>query len=57
MHLHDCAGKKAHLPLGEGDIPILDRLSLAKETGCRVVLETKTIDGLKKSVHWLKTTL
>lgn len=57
MHLHDCAGTKAHLPLGDGRVPICERLSLAKETGCRVVLETKTIDGLKKSVQWLKTML
>lgn len=57
MHLHDCAGKKAHLPLGEGSVLVCERLSLAKEMGCRVVLETKTVEGLKKSVQWMKTTL
>ncbi len=29
-------------------------IQLANEQNCRVVLETKTIDGLKQSVEWLK---
>lgn len=53
MHAHDAKGKKNHLPLGMGEINIGERLSLAREHNCRVVLETKTIDGLKQSVERL----
>lgn len=54
MHLHDATKDNNHLPLGDGEIEIKKYLSLAKETDCRVVLETKTLDGLKKSVEWLR---
>lgn len=54
MHLHDATQNNNHLPLGEGDIDIRKYLLLAKEHDCRVVLETKTVDGLKKSVQWLR---
>ncbi len=54
IHLHDASGKKNHLPLGTGEVDIEKYLSLANEQHCRVVLETKTIDGLKQSVEWLK---
>lgn len=54
MHLHDASGKKNHLPLGTGEVDIVKYINLAKEQHCRVVLETKTIDGLKQSVAWLK---
>lgn len=54
IHLHDAKGKKNHLALGTGDVDIAKYLSLAKTQNCRVVLETKTIDGLKQSVEWLK---
>lgn len=57
MHLHDYSGKKAHLPLGEGELDVFARLDLAKERNCRVVLETKTVAGLKQSVHFLRTAL
>lgn len=53
MHLHDATKYNNHLPLGEGEIDIKKYLCLAKEHDCRVVLETKTVDGLKKSVQWL----
>lgn len=56
MHLHDwCAERGDHLPLGEGGIDIENRLAIAREHGCRVVLETKTADGVRRSTHWLKT--
>ena len=29
-------------------------INLANEHNCRAVLETKTVDGLKQSVEWLK---
>lgn len=54
IHLHDAIGRKNHLALGTGEMNIEKYLSLAKEQNCRVVLETKTIDGLKQSVEWLK---
>lgn len=53
MHLHDALGEKNHLPLGEGEIELEKYLSLAERHNCRAVLETKTIDGLKKSVDWI----
>ena len=56
FHIHD--GKeeppKNHLALGDGDINLHERLNLAKERNARCVLETKTIEALKKSVKWLK---
>ncbi|HIV03388.1 MAG TPA: TIM barrel protein [Candidatus Aphodoplasma excrementigallinarum] len=54
MHLHDATGGRDHLPLGGGDLPVERYLSLAKASDCRVVLETKTIDGLRESVHFLR---
>lgn len=57
MHLHDASGKKDHLPLGVGDMPLQTYLSLAKEHSCRVVLETKTISGLRESVSVLNSYL
>lgn len=54
IHLHDAIGRKNHLALGTGEMNIEKYLSLAKEQNCRVVLETKTIAGLKQSVEWLK---
>ena len=56
FHIHD--GKeeppKNHLALGDGDINLHERLNLSKERNARCVLETKTIEALKKSVKWLK---
>ena len=54
IHLHDAQGRKNHLALSTGEIDIEKYIILAKEQKCRVVLETKTIDGLKQSVEWLK---
>ncbi len=54
IHLHDAKERKNHLALGTGEINIQRYLSLAAEQNCRVVLETKTVDGLKKSVERLK---
>lgn len=54
IHLHDAEGRKNHLALGTGEMDIQKYLGLAKEQNFRVVLETKTIDGLKQSVEWLK---
>ncbi len=55
FHIHDGSENppKNHLALGDGSIDLADRLKLAKERGARCVLETKTIEALKKSVEWL----
>ena len=54
IHLHDAKGKKNHLALGTGEMDIEKYISLANKHNCRAVLETKTVDGLKQSVKWLK---
>ena len=56
FHIHDAIGetKQNHLALGDGEIDLNGRLSLARETGSRCVVETKTAAALEKSVTWLK---
>ncbi len=54
IHLHDAEGRKNHLALGTGEMNVEKYINLAKEQNCRVVLETKTIAGLKQSVECLK---
>ena len=54
MHIHDALGKKNHLALGTGELDLPKYFYLANKHNCRVVLETKTIDGLKQSVEWVK---
>jgi len=54
MHVHDSAGGRSHLVLGSGEVDLAGRLSLARERGCRCVVETKTAEGLRASVDWLK---
>ena len=54
IHLHDAEGKKNHLALGTGELDVEKYINLANKHNCRAVLETKTIDGLKQSVEWLK---
>lgn len=54
VHLHNCKERSPHLPLGEGDVDIEGMLRLIEETGSDCVIEVKTIDGLEKSVAWLK---
>lgn len=54
IHLHDAKGRKNHLAFGTGEVNVENYINLAKEENYRVVLETKTIDGLEKSVEWLK---
>ena len=55
MHLHDALGRSNHLPLGGGEVDLPNYLSLAESRGCRVVLETKTIEGLGQSASWLRS--
>lgn len=56
FHIHDGweAPPKNHLALGDGEIDLQGRMRLAKERNARCVIETKTIEALKKSVGWLK---
>ena len=55
MHLHDAkAPRNDHLALGEGELDLQKYLSLANQQDCTVVLEVKTIDGLRKSAQWIK---
>ena len=57
FHFHDAQGKKNHLPLGAGEIDIPKNLALAKSCGGRIVLETKTVSGLRESVQWMQKDL
>ena len=53
MHLHDSDGRHPHLPLGEGKLDVESKLAMLKtESTC--VIEVKTIEGLSKSVEYLK---
>ncbi len=54
MHMHDALGGKNHLALGTGEIDIMKYLAMARERNCRVVLETKTVSGLRRSVEWIR---
>lgn len=55
MHLHDYERTRSdHLPLGKGELDLIKYLDIAKKHNCRVVLETKTVAGLKESVEWIK---
>lgn len=55
MHMHDAhSGKKDHQALGTGELDIPYFIRLADGNDCTVVLETKTEEGLRQSVAWLK---
>ncbi len=56
FHIHDGSEvpPRNHLALGDGEIDLKERLSLAEQRNARCVLETKTIEALKKSVGRLK---
>ena len=53
MHAHDGWDQVNHQGLGSGEIPIMDRLNLARRHQATVVLETKTIEAVHQSVNWL----
>ncbi|MBQ4522089.1 MAG: sugar phosphate isomerase/epimerase [Lachnospiraceae bacterium] len=54
FHIHDSLGRKDHMTLGTGEIDLESRLNIAKKHQCRCVVETKTIEALRKSVVWLR---
>ena len=53
LHLHDAQDKNDHMTLGTGNVNVEKYIELAKKHNCTVVLETKTVEALKKSVEWL----
>lgn len=53
MHGHDALSKKNHLALGDGEIDLTARFAWAKRRNARIVLETKTIEALRKSTSRL----
>lgn len=55
FHFHDARGKKDHLPLGSGELDVRKYLDIASACHCRAVLETKTAEGLRQSVRWLRS--
>ncbi len=57
MHMHDAVGTNVHLALGDGEMDLDYYLQLARKHDCRIVLETKTVEALKKSVAYLKNSL
>lgn len=54
FHIHDGSNKSDHMTLGTGEIDLIKRLDIAKQKNCRCVVETKTVDALRKSVKWLE---
>lgn len=54
IHLHDAKDKDNHLPLGAGSLDIARYIDLARQCGCRIVLEVKTIEGLKQSLKFIE---
>ena len=54
FHLHDALGKKSHLAIGTGEVDIEKCIAIANEQNCRIVLETKTVDGLRESVALMR---
>ena len=56
FHIHDGTETppRNHLALGDGEIDLPQRLAMAHRSNARCVLETKTVDALKRSVTWLR---
>lgn len=54
FHFHDAKGEKIHLPLGGGEMDLEEKLRLAQSGYSRIVLETKTIAGLRQSAEWMR---
>lgn len=52
IHLHDAEGKRNHLPLGQGELDLDACWELASAGDRTVVLEVKTIAGLRTSAAW-----
>ncbi|MDE5990966.1 MAG: sugar phosphate isomerase/epimerase [Clostridia bacterium] len=55
FHIHDATRERDHLVLGEGEINVPKYIDLAKRLDASAVIETKTVDSLKKSCDIIKT--
>lgn len=56
MHMHDAKGSKQdHQPLGLGEMDIPKYLALAESCCHTVLLEVKTLEGLRQSVAWIRS--
>lgn len=53
FHIHDSLNQSDHMTLGTGEIDLKQRLQIADKHNCRCVVETKTVEALRKSVLWL----
>lgn len=56
MHLHDANAQRSHMALGDGEIDFARMLAIARKAGCRVVIETKSIEGLERSAARVRET-
>lgn len=54
FHFHDADGKRDHLVLGTGEIDLRRYLDMAIQCRSRIVLETKTVEGLRQSAAWMR---
>ncbi len=54
MHLHDVRGRQDHQALGTGEVDLEKYLNLAWAQSCTILLETKTIAGLRQSALWMQ---
>ena len=58
MYIHDATKISDPLLLTccleQGEVDLKKYFALAEKNNCRVVLETKTVEGLKQSVEWVK---
>lgn len=55
FHIHDCVeGKKDHRTLGTGVLNVERYLRMAESLGCTAVVETKTVDSLRRSMDWIR---
>jgi sugar phosphate isomerase/epimerase len=55
IHLHDVKdGTRDHQALGTGELDIGRYLKLAEESGTTVVVEAKTVAGLRESARWME---
>jgi sugar phosphate isomerase/epimerase len=51
MHLHDCIGLNDHQALGTGDLDLRKELTFVDGKAKGVVIEVKTVEGLRKSMN------
>ena len=67
MHIHDFTSDfrsraesrqfkfgRDHLTLGDGELDLAKYFALAQANDCRMVIEVKTVDGLRQSVDYIK---